>query len=59
MNQPYWKDWERGLERGRERERGITFPLSLSLLVEDGNPSKKLAPNCTNTCHRKFAEIKY
>lgn len=43
----------------REREREISFPLSLSLHLEDGNPCKKLAPNCTNMCHRKFAEIKY
>lgn len=46
MNQPCWR--ERGREglresRGtRERESEFSFPLSLSLHVEDGNPSKNL-----------------
>lgn len=50
-------------ERARERtgmgERESPLSLYRFLHVEDGNPSKKLAPNCTNTCHRKFAEMKY
>lgn len=62
------RERKRRIERARKQVRETEFsptpllpsPLSLlSLLVEGGNSSKKLAPNCTNACHRKFAKIKY
>lgn len=43
--QPRWRERERGIERVRKQasECEFGFPLSLSLLVGDGNPSKNLA----------------